>query len=167
MSSGTVLVYNLGRGEVLNRVTVKQARNMIWRGVARLVEAEKGSEKFLIERPRAVELVRYVVAKWRYERTGEVPYSKEAIFRRDHFTCAYCMTKLTRAECTMDHVIPKSRWKKSGMAGTPSNYNNVVTSCQPCNNKKRDRTPKEAGMKLHILPKTPTFQDAFDLTRRG
>lgn len=157
MSTGSVLVYNLGGQEILSRVTVRHAMTMVWRGVARVLEAEEGSTG-LIERPRALELVRYVVAKWKYSKTGEVPFSKIGVFRRDNFTCAYCGKSLERSECTSDHIMPK--WE-----GNAASWNNSITACFPCNNKKGGRSPKEAGMKLLFQPRTPSFAEAFNWTR--
>ena len=157
MRTGSVVVYNLGGQEILSRVTVKHAMTMVWRGVARVLEAEEESDG-LIDRPRSLELLRYVVAKWKYANTGEVPFSKIGVFRRDNFTCAYCGDNLTRSECTADHILPK--WQ-----GNSASWNNSITSCFPCNNKKGGRSPKEAGMKLLFQPRTPTFHEAFNWTR--
>jgi 5-methylcytosine-specific restriction endonuclease McrA len=41
----------------------------------------------------------------------------------------------------MDHVVPKSR-------GGKNTWSNLVLSCAACNNKKGNRTPMEANMKL-------------------
>ena len=49
----------------------------------------------------------------------------------------------------MEHVIPVSR---SG----PTIWENMVTSCGRCNNRKADRTPEEAGMELIYVPYAPT-----------
>ena len=54
--------------------------------------------------------------------------------------CRYCMKAPTT---TADHVFPKSR-------GGSNRLVNLVGCCLPCNAQKADRTPKEAGMKLHL-----------------
>ena len=41
-------------------------------------------------------------------------------------------------------------------------WRNVATACEPCNNRKADRTPCEAGMALLAEPRTPT---AWELVR--
>ena len=153
--SGTVLVYNLGGTELLHRVSLRHAMTMLWKGKARVLESDGEIAGF--ERPTALELVRYVVAKWKYARTGEVPFSKLGVFRRDNFTCAYCLRKLTRAEATCDHILPK--WR-----GNAASWMNSITSCQPCNNRKGGRSPKEAGMRLLFSPKVPSFSEAYDWT---
>ena len=52
----------------------------------------------------------------------------------------------------LDHVIPKSR-------GGAMSWKNIVLSCIPCNDLKRDRTPREANMHLIREPFTPTAKD--------
>ena len=49
-----------------------------------------------------------------------------------------------------DHVLPLSR-------GGGNSWENVVASCSPCNNRKGDRLPREAGMKLLAQPKEPNY----------
>ena len=74
--------------------------------------------------------------------------TRMGIFTRDGYTCQYCGKKKTSKNLNIDHVHPKSR----GGKGT---WENLVLSCIPCNNKKMDRTPAEAGMKLRKEPKAP------------
>ncbi len=81
-------------------------------------------------------------------------WSRQRLFMRDGFTCAYCGRKARAGgepamkELTVDHVIPLSR-------GGKSSWLNTVCACQRCNTRKGDRLPHEAGMKLRIEPKLP------------
>ena len=50
----------------------------------------------------------------------------------------------------MDHVLPVSR-------GGQTTWTNVVAACVPCNRKKANRTPEEAGMHLHTQPFKPFY----------
>jgi 5-methylcytosine-specific restriction protein A len=50
--------------------------------------------------------------------------------------CYYCENKFSKAELTMDHVIPVVR-------GGKSTKSNVVVCCKACNNKKKYKTPVE------------------------
>jgi 5-methylcytosine-specific restriction endonuclease McrA len=80
-----------------------------------------------------------------------VPYkrimiSRKNILRRDRFRCQYCDS---RDRLTVDHVVPKSR-------GGKDTWENLVTACTPCNNKKGNRTPDEARMSLRRRPFRPT-----------
>lgn len=77
------------------------------------------------------------------------------IYQRDKYKCQYCGIKAGKYHpvyrkklsvehhLTLDHIIPKSR-------DGATKPNNLVTACKDCNQKKKDRTPEEAGMKLLI-----------------
>jgi 5-methylcytosine-specific restriction endonuclease McrA len=70
-----------------------------------------------------------------------VRFSRENIFLRDRYTCQYCAVKKKPRELNLDHVIPASK-------GGRKCWENIVTSCIPCNDSKRNRTPEQAGMRL-------------------
>jgi 5-methylcytosine-specific restriction endonuclease McrA len=82
---------------------------------------------------------------------------KRSVHERDRWTCAYCgrraRTSLERDEMTVDHVVPRSR------GGSTSDFGNLVTACRPCNGRKADRTPDEAGMRLRVTPRPPTWAE--------
>lgn len=156
--SDSVIVYNLGGQEVLGRVSVHKAIKNLIKGTYRILESVEGAHIGPFDLPRAVELTKYLYAKWKYSRKGEVPFSKLGILRRDNFTCAYCGFVGTRDTMTVDHVLPK--WQ-----GNALSWNNGVAACQPCNNKKSGRSPKEAQMPLLYQPYTPSFSDAYKATR--
>lgn len=84
-----------------------------------------------------------------YKEKG-VTYSRENIFERDGFRCAYCLNKFSAKELSIDHILPVSR---SG----PTSYENCVSACKPCNNRKANRTPEQAGMPLLIKPTIPKW----------
>lgn len=71
--------------------------------------------------------------------------SRQAIFKRDKHLCQYCGSK---NDLTIDHVQPRSR-------GGDDSWENLVTACIRCNNRKGDRRPEEAGMPLRCQPKAP------------
>lgn len=77
-----------------------------------------------------------------------VKFSKVNVAARDGFSCRYCGIKLPLSKLNYDHVLPRSR-------GGKTVWENVVISCYPCNNRKEDRTPEEAGMKLLSVPVRP------------
>lgn len=88
---------------------------------------------------------------------SKVPYSKKAVFIRDGYICQFCSRKLQEKgkledKPTVDHVMPSSR-------GGKSEFDNTVCSCLACNNKKGDRTPREAGMRLIKQPYQPTINE--------
>lgn len=82
----------------------------------------------------------------------QVKFSRRNIFERDAYTCQYCGRQFRRQDLTIDHVLPRSR-------GGVSRWENVVLSCLPCNARKDNRTPQEAGMRLRKQPKKPRWED--------
>jgi len=68
------------------------------------------------------------------------------IFVRDKFRCQYCAQRFQPWELTLDHIIPRSR------GGEVYDPQNLATCCQPCNQRKGDRTPDEARMPLLATP---------------
>jgi hypothetical protein len=78
--------------------------------------------------------------------------SRYNLYLRDLFTCQYCYTQLPTAKLTMDHVLPISK-------GGKTNWENIVTACNPCNGKK--------GNDERIRPKTRPYQpDYFELANK-
>lgn len=63
--------------------------------------------------------------------------TRRSILHRDKNACGYCGL---RAE-TIDHIFPKSR-------GGLDTWENLISACFACNQRKRNRTPEEAGMKM-------------------
>lgn len=92
--------------------------------------------------PTVIRLSKFVKVPYR-----KVVLTRKNILRRDSFKCAYC----GRGDLplTLDHVIPKAR-------GGDDSWENLVSACIKCNNKKGDRTPHEADMKLHTNPYAPS-----------
>lgn len=95
---------------------------------------------------------------------------------RDLHTCQYCGFQFEKKLLSVDHVIPRSLWRFAKMAGSPTNFHNVVAACKPCNKYKADsllerakypRTVKEgwllpfAGRKIELIrePKGITYAE--------
>lgn len=81
----------------------------------------------------------------------EVKFTRHNIFERDKNTCQYCGRMLERKDLNLDHVIPRDR-------GGPTSWENIVCSCVPCNTRKANRLPQEAGMHLIRKPKRPKWR---------
>jgi 5-methylcytosine-specific restriction endonuclease McrA len=75
--------------------------------------------------------------------------SRKNIILRDANICQYCTQEFAADDLTMDHVIPRAK-------GGEKSWKNIVASCKACNQKKGNRTPEEAGMKLLREPKPLT-----------
>ena len=71
----------------------------------------------------------------------EVRFSRRNVFLRDKFTCQYCEKILPETQLNLDHVTPRDK-------GGRTTWENIVTSCFPCNSRKANRMPHEAGMAL-------------------
>lgn len=58
-----------------------------------------------------------------------VRFSKQNVFLRDNYQCAYCSITVTKKTATLDHVLPTSM-------GGKTTFENTVTACMDCNSKK-------------------------------
>jgi 5-methylcytosine-specific restriction endonuclease McrA len=147
----------MGRALVLNATDIPLAVVPARRAVV-LVLREKAevvltngmvfhSERIVLEAPSIVRLRRFVHVPFR----AHAPLTRRAVFARDGWTCQYCGGNAEN----LDHVVPRSR-------GGLHVWENVVAACRRCNAKKMDRTPQEAGYRLHRQPFAP--RDGFHLT---
>ncbi len=75
-----------------------------------------------------------------------VDLSRKNILSRDEHVCQYCSEK--NSPLTIDHILPKGR-------GGQDTWENLVTACKSCNQKKGNKTPEEANMELKRRPKRP------------
>ncbi len=74
-------------------------------------------------------------------RIKSVRFSRKNVWVRDEGKCQYCSRRVNSQEFTLDHVVPRK-------LGGKTVWNNVVTCCYDCNQKKGDKSPAQAGMKL-------------------
>jgi 5-methylcytosine-specific restriction endonuclease McrA len=90
-----------------------------------------------------------------------VRFSRINVYTRDGFRCQYCGERKEMRDLNYDHVVPRVR-------GGHTVWENIVTSCYACNDRKGSRTPEEAGMTLRRKPFKPTslpVTPAFRVTR--
>jgi 5-methylcytosine-specific restriction endonuclease McrA len=142
--SGRVLVLNASY-EPLNVCSVRRAVVLVLKEKAELLEIGERklhSEHTTFPHPVVIRLVTYVRVP-RDSRSRRI--TRRAVFARDSWTCQYCGTT---SHLTVDHVIPRSR-------GGASDWENIVTSCAPCNRRKGNRTPVETGMHPRRKPRMP------------
>jgi len=129
--------------EPLSVVPARRAACLVLADKADVI-AEDGthfhSANLVVPSPLVIRL-RYVV-KVPYRRRASL--SRRAIFARDDHRCQYCGDHAD----SIDHIMPRSR-------GGGHTWDNVAAACRPCNLRKRDRTPVEAGMHLAALPHAP------------
>lgn len=84
--------------------------------------------------------------------------TRKNLYLRDAHTCQYCGQKFSTLELTLDHILPSSR-------GGGNSWDNLVAACAPCNRRKDNRTPEEAGMKLLHRPLPATVHTARQVLR--
>jgi 5-methylcytosine-specific restriction endonuclease McrA len=74
--------------------------------------------------------------------------SARAIRERDGNRCQYTGRLLHPAEGSLDHVVPRSR-------GGADSWENLVWSAKEVNQRKANRLPHEAGLRLLAVPRAP------------
>jgi 5-methylcytosine-specific restriction endonuclease McrA len=139
-----VLVLNADEQPLL-RVSLRHAIRMLVRQVAEIHDSVPDRLIGIFPVPTTVRLVRYVVTRWRHQHGPA--WSKPGVIRRDNEHCGYCGAAGAR---TVDHIVPSSR-------GGANTWANTVAACYSCNQRKRDRTPAEAGMVLRTRPAAPSW----------
>ncbi len=124
---------------------VKKAVILLYLGKAELIEAN-GSEvlrsiSVSMPFPSIVRLGVYIHVPYK-----KIILSRKNILRRDGHRCQYCSRGDTTL--TVDHIVPKS-------TGGEDTWENLVTACVECNNRKGNRTAEKAHMKLLRKPIKP------------
>jgi len=143
--SKSILILNADYTPI-NMASLAKGYNLIYKGKAEVLASEAdhplSSESKTFERPVVIRLLKYVHLPYK-----KLNLSKQNILKRDKHTCVYCgSTK----DLTLDHVMPKSR-------GGKNTWENLVTSCFPCNHRKGNRTPDEARMVMINTPVMPAY----------
>ncbi len=166
LNNNTVLVLNRG-WQAIHAMSPAKALSMIYAGVATALDIQgedvmipmKWDEWQKLELKDGDIFVNTVHAKIKVPRViilakyDKVPIRKPrltsaAIRKRDKDTCQYCGKGSSKRKMNLDHVVPRAQ-------GGATSWRNLVCSCIPCNSRKRDRTPHEAGMNLARLPQEP------------
>jgi 5-methylcytosine-specific restriction endonuclease McrA len=106
-------------------------------------EAVCASPSVSLQIPAVVRLTKEIHATKR-----GVKFSRTNIYARDGHRCCYCGLRFHPRDLNYDHVIPRSR-------GGKTDWDNIVTSCKRCNVHKDNRTPAQAGMRMHFQPFRP------------
>ncbi len=149
--------------EPLTILTARRAVRLVLDRKAEILEADDArsfrSECRSIPYPIVIRLVRFVRVPRRFRRQ----VTNTFLFARDGYSCQYCGRHRSllkgRQFLTRDHVLPISR-------GGGNTWDNVVTSCSPCNNRKGDSLPSEVGMKLLCTPGEPNHVQLVWAVRR-
>jgi 5-methylcytosine-specific restriction endonuclease McrA len=149
--------------EPLTILSARRAVRLVLDRKAEILEAD-GQRAFRSERqvvpiPTVIRLVRFVQVPRRFRRQ----VTNTFLFARDGYSCQYCGTHRSelkgRQFLTRDHIVPLSR-------GGGNTWDNVVTSCSPCNNRKGNHLPEEAGLHLRREPREPNHVHLVWAVRR-
>lgn len=89
----------------------------------------------------------------------QVKFTRENIYRRDAYRCQYCENRFETKDLNLDHVIPRDKKGRTS-------WDNVVTSCIPCNTRKANKLPEQAHMFPRRQPKAPSWRPLFSTTQR-
>jgi 5-methylcytosine-specific restriction endonuclease McrA len=138
-----VLVLN-ATYEPINVCSVQRALVLVLKEKAEILERSSrrlrsSTRSFAF--PHVIKLTYFV----RVPRHESRKITRRAVFARDGYACQYCGSP---SRLTMDHVVPRSR-------GGHSSWDNVVTSCAPCNLRTGDRLPAEIEMFPRVTPRPP------------
>lgn len=149
--------------EPLTIIPARRAIRLVIDCKAEVVEADADrvfrSEWEEFPFPTVIRLVTFVHVPHRFRRQ----VTNTFLFARDGYACQYCglhrYAFRGRQFLTRDHILPVSR-------GGENTWKNVVTCCSTCNNRKGDRLPREAGMKLLAEPREPNYVQLVWAVRR-
>lgn len=136
--------------EPLHVVSWQRAIQLLFQGKVEVIEEsdrEVRTVRITIRVPAVLRLIHYVPLK---KRKNIVRFSRINIFLRDKNHCQYCGKSFNRSHLTLDHVIPI-------VQGGKKCWENIVTACKPCNQKKGGRTPQQANLQLIRKPREPDW----------
>ena len=98
-----------------------------------------------VERPEIIILRTYYGMPF-----TEVNFARRNLYKRDNYTCQYCLEQYGPSNLNIDHVVPTSR-------GGRTSWSNCVTSCISCNSKKANKMLVKSGLTLSKRPKKPQW----------
>lgn len=157
--------------QAVNVTTVRRAFTLLCQGHAQIVSCDgpnnytthdfESWRDFSTREPES-EMVKTISFKIRvprvivllfFDRTlkKEIKFTRNNLFERDKNMCQYCGKVFDRKELNLDHVFPRDR-------GGKTTWENIVCSCIPCNSRKANRLPHEAGMRLIKKPERPKWR---------
>ncbi len=149
---GHALVLNASF-EPLQIVTWQRAIQLLFQGKVEVIEEseqEVRTVRLTIRVPAVLRLLEYIPIK---KKKQIVRFSRTNVFIRDQHRCQYCGINFSKLNLTLDHVRPV-------VQGGGKSWENIVTACKPCNQKKGGRTPHQAKMELVRTPFRPTWLPA-------
>ena len=133
-----------------------------WDGWRTLSNGDHGADADFIHGVSTRLLVPRVIQLLHFDRVprSRVKFTRANIYLRDHYRCQYCGHKGSKSELNIDHLVPRSR-------GGESTWDNVVVACIPCNRRKGNRLPEEAGMRPDNHPRRPRWHPGLSASTNG
>lgn len=149
--------------EPLTILPVKRALRLVIDRKAEILEIDDTrvfrSEKRELPCPAVIRLVRYVHVPRKFRRQ----VTNTFLFARDGYRCQYCNRHRSelrgREFLTRDHVVPLS-------LGGDNSWQNVVTACSACNNRKGSHLPEHASMHPLHVPVEPNYVELVWAVRK-
>ena len=147
--TASVLLLNAGF-EPLKVISWQRAVTMFFLGKVEVIEEseqEVRTVRLTIRVPAVLRLLSYVPLT---KKKQVIRFSRINVFIRDQYVCQYCGHKFPKTQLTLDHVLPV-------VQGGGKSWENIVTACKPCNQRKGGHTPPQAGMALIRNPRQPNW----------
>jgi 5-methylcytosine-specific restriction endonuclease McrA len=153
---GHALVLNASF-EPLQIVSWQKAMQLLFQGKVEVIEEstqEVRTVSLTLKVPSVLRLLQYIPTK---RKRQMVRFSRSNVFLRDQSHCQYCGNQFPKSHLTLDHVKPV-------VMGGRKTWDNIVTACKSCNQRKGGRTPQQAGMSLIRSPRAPDWLPLATLT---
>lgn len=162
----SVLVLNSGMVPI-DVCTVRKAVLDVFRSIAMPVR----ESELVLRSPSITVPVPTIISYFNYHKIPRkrVRFTRLNVIYRDDQCCAYCRKHFPVSELTVDHVVPRSRWK--GVMGSESRFafnswENLVAACRRCNSNKGDRLLRELGWRLDRAPAVPAHMPYLVIRRQ-
>jgi 5-methylcytosine-specific restriction endonuclease McrA len=150
LKDGTSVVVLDAGYEFVGVVSWQRAMTLLLTGKIEVVKYSERVVRTVTDEFIVPAVARLVRAVKRVYKTA-VAWSRRNLFLRDNYSCCYCGTR-SFTGMTVDHILAVSR-------GGKTTWENTVTSCKGCNDKKGNSLPEEMGMTLRVKPKRPSIKD--------
>jgi 5-methylcytosine-specific restriction endonuclease McrA len=149
--------------EPLTILPVERALRLVIDAKAEVLEVDDArtfrSQWREIPCPVVIRLARFVHIPRRFRRQ----VTNTFLFARDGYRCQYCNRHRSelrdREFLTRDHLVPLS-------SGGDNGWENVVTACSTCNNRKASHLPEHCGMFPRRPPHEPNHVELVWAVRR-
>ncbi len=139
------------RAEALRPVTWEEWITLPIREQDQAVHTVRGA----IRVPTVIVAVNFAKVPWKRPKL-----CARSIRERDANRCQYTGRVLHPEEGSLDHVVPRSRGGKDA-------WENLVWAAKEVNQRKADRLPHEAGLKLLSVPRAPKQMPVTALIRNS